>query len=67
MSTMTGYERMKNILNRKPVDRIGLYEHFWNDTKKMWVAAGKVKPQDDLYELFDYDMSESWAFKLTAD
>ncbi len=67
MVGMTSYERTKNILDRKPVDRIGLYEHFWSDTKKMWTAAGSVKPNDNLYDIFDYDMSECWAFKLTAD
>lgn len=64
---MTGYERIKNILQRKPVDRIGLYEHFWNDTKKMWVEAGKVAPEDNLNDLFDFDMTECWAFNFTAD
>ena len=29
---MTGKERMQRILRHEPVDRIGLYEHFWNDT-----------------------------------
>ena len=32
--TLTGAERIANILRRKPVDRIGLFEHFWGDTQK---------------------------------
>lgn len=28
MGEMTGRERIGNILKRKPVDRIGLFEHF---------------------------------------
>lgn len=67
MMVLTGYERIKNILDRKPVDRIGFYEHFWNDTKKMWVEAGTVNPHDDLYDLFEYDMAESMPFNLMAD
>ena len=31
MAGLTGIERIGNILGRKPVDRIGLFEHFWGD------------------------------------
>lgn len=34
MNKMTGRERIGNILQRKPVDRIGVYEHFWSDTQR---------------------------------
>ena len=43
MQQLTGIERISNILNHKPVDRIGLYEHFWGDTFAEWKAQGKVK------------------------
>ena len=43
---MTSIERMTNILQRKPVDRIGLYEGFWVDTHKAW--ADKV-PEGESY------------------
>lgn len=40
---MTGKERIQRILKHQPVDRIGLYEHFWNDTYKAWEQAGHLK------------------------
>ena len=40
---LTGIERMQNILAHKSVDRIGLYEHFWNDTHSSWEEKGKVQ------------------------
>ena len=64
---MTGYERMINILNHKPVDRIAVYEHFWGDTHKTWVENGWVKQTDNFDDLFEYDMSECWAFNTVAD
>lgn len=64
---MTGYERISNILKRKPVDRIGLYEHFWSDTHRDWSKKGHIKEGETLVSHFNYDMDESWAFNLTAD
>ena len=42
METMTGAERMRRILAHRAVDRIGLFEHFWDDTQKQWAERGKV-------------------------
>lgn len=64
---MTGIERVKRILNHEKVDRIGLYEHFWDDTYKGWMEKGWVKPGDDFASVFGFDMDESWGFNLTAD
>ncbi|MCK5155369.1 MAG: hypothetical protein KAQ69_02980 [Spirochaetales bacterium] len=64
---MTGIERMTNILQRKPVDRIGLFEHFWSDTHREWVNKGYVSEKDDFTELFDFDMDTCWSFNMTAD
>lgn len=64
---MTGKERIINILNHQPVDRIGIYEHFWSDTKKHWVSQGKIGEDESMFEHFDYDISESWAFNLKLD
>jgi len=36
MEKMTGRERIGNILRRQPVDRIGVFEHFWGDTHREW-------------------------------
>ena len=44
MQPMTGQERIYNILNRQPVDRIGVFEHFWNDTYRIWQEKGILNP-----------------------
>jgi uroporphyrinogen decarboxylase len=67
MAQLTGYERMSNILQRKPVDRIGLYEHFWGDTHKKWTDDGYLQPGENMDDHFGYDMSECWAFNTVAD
>ena len=43
---MTGKERTLRILAHQPVDRIGLFEHFWGDTHKAWEAAGHVRADE---------------------
>ena len=48
MEGMTGKERIKRILKRQPVDRIGLFEHFWGDTQKKWQDEGHIKAGEDL-------------------
>ena len=63
---MTGRERIGNILKRKPVDRIGLMEHFWGDTFKKWRADGYVGEQEDFADHFNLDIVESWTFELKA-
>ena len=64
---MTGKERFLNQLKGNPIDRIGLYEHFWNDTHKKWEERGWVDPKVDFDDLFDFDFGEAWVFNLTAD
>lgn len=64
---MTGIERMQNILKRKAVDRIGLYEHFWDDTQREWTQKGVVSENDNLADLFGFDMDECWSFNMVAD
>jgi uroporphyrinogen decarboxylase len=64
---MTGKERMTNILKRKPVDRIGLFEHFWDDTQREWAQKGQVSESDNFADLFQLDMDECWAFNMEAD
>lgn len=67
MSSMTGTERTTRMLQRKPADRICLYEHFWGDTQKEWSGQGFIKPDEDLGLHFGFDMATSWAFNLVAD
>ena len=64
---MTGKERISRILRHESVDRIGLFEHFWGDTHREWVTQGKIKPDEEFADIFDFDMEEHWAFNLTAD
>lgn len=67
MEKMTGVERMTNILARKPVDRIGLYEHFWGDTLAKWKSEGHIAENENLADHFGYDLEEAWVFNTTAD
>lgn len=67
VGNMTGIERIGNILKRKPVDRIGVYEHFWGDTIKKWVNDGAIKPDENFNDHFGYDIHSIWPFNLIAD
>lgn len=67
MTKMTGYERMSNFLKREPMDQIPVYEHFWNDTLKIWSERKQIDIQENLDDHFSFDMSTSWAFNLVAD
>jgi uroporphyrinogen decarboxylase len=51
---LTGQERISRILKRQPVDRIGLYEHFWGDTHKVWQIPEYIE------EKLGFDMIEYW-------
>ncbi len=64
---MTGFERMSRNLQRKPADRIGLYEHFWGDTHKVWLQQGNITEDMSLDEYFGFDLKECWPFNFTAD
>ena len=66
MSEMTGVERIGNILRREPVDRIGLFEHFWGDTLQKWQEEGHIRPDEDLAAHFGFDMALSWPFNTVA-
>ncbi len=67
MRTLTGIERISNILKHQPVDRIGLYEHFWSDTQKTWTEQGHIKEGEDLADHFGFDLRLSWPFSMVAD
>ena len=64
---LTSRERVERILDRKPVDRIGVYEAFWSDTKEKWVSEGHVGEDEDLHDHFGHDIRECWAFNMVAD
>lgn len=67
MHEMTGIERISNILKRQPVDRIGLFEHFWGDTYKKWVEDGAIQENENLTEHFGFDIDLCWPFNMVAD
>ena len=64
---MNGRERTARILRHEPVDRIGLYEHFWNDTHAAWQSEGYIKEGESWEDHFGFDMQECWAFSMVAD
>lgn len=63
---MNGKERIQKILNHEPVDRIGLFEHFWSDTEATWTELGHIKEDVSLEDHFGFDMQIHWAFNLVA-
>ena len=67
MESMTGRERIGNILERKPVDRIGVFEHFWSDPRRVWAEKGWISPETDFVDYFDFDLDLCWAFNMVAD
>jgi len=66
MKELTGLERISRILKREPVDRIGLFEHFWGDTLKKWQTEGHIKEDEDLADHFNFDMQGSPWFNVCA-
>jgi uroporphyrinogen decarboxylase len=64
---LTGIERIQRILRHQPVDRIGVYEHFWSDTQRAWTEQGFLKPGELLEDHFHYDLVDIWAFNYVAD
>lgn len=64
---MTGKDRIERILKRQPVDRIGLFEHFWTDTHKKWAKEGHIRADENLCEHFGFDIELHWTFNFTAD
>ena len=56
---MTGKERMTRILRHEPVDRIGLYEHFWGDTHREWHEKGYLRQDESFEAHFQFDMQDA--------
>lgn len=66
MKELTGRERISRILKREPVDRIGLFEHFWGDTLKKWQNEGHISENEDLANHFGFDMQGSPGLNMCA-
>lgn len=67
MSPLTSVERIHRILKRQPVDRIGVFEHFWGDTCKQWAAQGYIREDENLADHFGFDLELCWPFHMVAD
>jgi uroporphyrinogen decarboxylase len=67
IQALTGVERITNILHRKPVDRIGLYEHFWGDTYSKWKQLGYIADNESFSDHFEFDLDLCWPFNMVAD
>lgn len=63
---LTGKERISRIMRHEPVDRIGLFEHFWGDTLTKWQKEGHISKDENLSGHFGFDINNSWSFKMTA-
>lgn len=67
MNEMTSVERITNILARQPVDRIGLFEHFWGDTRKKWATEGHLAETENLADHFGFDIQGCGGFQMVGD
>ena len=66
MQKMASIERIHNILKRQPVDRIGVFEHFWGDTQKKWTTEGHIAEGESLDDHFGFDLQVCWPFNMVA-
>jgi len=57
---LTGIERMRRFLKRQPMDRIPVYEHFWDDTWKAWATKSHTV-------CADFDMAQGGWYNIKAD
>ena len=67
MPSLTSRERIDRILNRQPVDRVGVWESFWGDTKRKWVAEGHVREDEGLDEHFGLDIRSAGWINMMSD
>ncbi len=67
MQELTSRERISRILRRQPVDRIGVFEHFWGDTRKAWIESGDIQEDANLADLFGFDLAICGCLDLIAD
>ena len=66
METLTSHERISRILKLEPVDRIGLFEHFWDDTQRAWTERGNIQEGENLGEHFDFDIVTGGGLNMDA-
>jgi len=64
---LTSHERISRFLKRQPADRIGLHEHFWNDTISHYIQEGHMAKDDDPAIHFNLDIMTSWSLSTVID
>jgi len=67
MSSMTSYERVRNTLERKPVDHVPAAVSPWDETVKRWRSEGHIGAEEDVAEHFDQDLRSGGWLNSTAD
>jgi len=67
MEPMTSYERVKNTLERKPVDCSPAVLSPWGSTVKRWTEEGHLKEGEDLGEHFGHDLRGGGWLNSVAD
>jgi len=67
MDPMTSYERVKNMLDGKPVDCLACYDAVWGETVDRWRAAGDMRPDQDEREALEMDILGSASLNSVAD
>ncbi len=67
METMTGKQRVSNVLNRKPVDQVPCFEHIWNETNAEWYEAGVLTEEIDFNKKLNLDLLMAWVINTVAD
>jgi uroporphyrinogen decarboxylase len=53
---LTSKERIGRIMRREPVDRIGLFEVFWGETVRQWIAEGHLTTPDAASDYFGLEI-----------
>ncbi len=61
MQEMTSLERIRNLLERKPVDRAAFRESIWGETMARWRAEGHLGETEDPFDHFNMELlSAGW-------
>jgi len=64
---MTHKERVLRSLDRKPVDRLPWSDSLWPETRAKYMAAGKLKEDEDPIVHFDMSWRRAGMFAGVAD
>ena len=67
MQTLTSYERVRNTLDRRPVDRLAVALSPWRETVDRWRREGHLRIDEDLADHFDLDTRQGGWLNSTAD